>query len=330
MLNRFTTPCGQPRRADQFANRRNRRATYSTRRAMTLVELLVVIAIIGALVAMLLPAVQAAREAARRSTCTNNLKQIGLAVLNFEQAKGHLPPGGIWEEGVRRGGSVYVQLLPMLEQPALYQAFDFKGTNVDDTTLPGSNKRADSTPLSILTCPSDDRETYYDGRASHNYAASRGPTALWSNPSCMCDYPWEDSARAPIDDKQNFAGPFTRVGTEVELQAITDGVSQTIFFGEVRPDCSEHSRNGWVASNNGNGYCTTMIPINYDTCDDEALDPCRRSCNWTTEVGFKSAHGGGAYFSFGDGSVRFIQEDIDHATYQLLGAKDDGEVAKVP
>jgi prepilin-type processing-associated H-X9-DG protein len=297
---------------------------------MTLVELLVVIAIISALVALLLPAVQAAREASRRSTCTNNLKQIGLAVLDFEQAKGHLPPGGVWEKDLRSGGSIYVQILPMLEQAALYQAFDLTGNNVDDTKLPGSDQRADATPLNVLICPSDDRETHYDGRASHNYAASRGPTALWSNATCMCDYPWEASARAPIDDARNFAGPFTRVGTEEQLQAITDGVSQTIFFGEVRPQCSEHSRNGWVASNNGNGYCTTVIPINYDTCDDEALDPCRRSCNWTTEVGFKSAHAGGAYFLFGDGSVRFIQEGIDHATYQLLGAKDDGEVAQLP
>jgi hypothetical protein len=114
------------------------------------------------------------------------------------------------------------------------------------------------------------------------------------------------------------------------LQAITDGLAKTIFFGEVRPQCSEHARNGWVASNNGNGYCTTVIPINYDSCDDNAADPCRRSFNWNTEVGFKSAHPGGAFFLLGDGSVQFFIEDIDHRMYQLLGAKDDGEVAELP
>jgi prepilin-type N-terminal cleavage/methylation domain-containing protein/prepilin-type processing-associated H-X9-DG protein len=300
------------------------------RRAMTLIELLVVIAIISSLIALLLPAVQMAREAARRSSCTNNLKQIGLAVLNFEQAKKHLPPGGIWEDGLRSGGSIYVHLLPMLEQPALYETFDLSATSVDDTKLAGSNKRVDSTWLEVLICPSDDREMRYDDRVAHNYAASRGPTEVWTNTNCICDYEWTDLVRAPIDDPKIFAGPFTRVGTPERLQAITDGLTKTVFFGEVRPQCSEHSRNGWVASNNGNGYCTTLIPINYDTCDDNAPDPCRRSCNWNTEVGFKSAHPSGAYFLFGDGSVHFITEDINHALYQLFGAKDDGEEAELP
>src|SRR5688500_20191952 len=115
------------------------------RPAMTLVELLVVIAIIGILITMLLPAIQAAREAARQSSCRNNLKQIGLAVLNYEQANNRLPPGGIWNEDVRYGGSVYVHLLPMLEEPALYEAFDFTKKNIDNTKLPGTGQRVDAT-----------------------------------------------------------------------------------------------------------------------------------------------------------------------------------------
>jgi hypothetical protein len=280
---------------------------------------------------LLLPAVQAAREAGRRSQCTNNLKQIGLAVLNFEQSKKLLPPGAIRESGGgRRGGSVFVHLLPMLEQSSLFQAFDFKSTNIDDTKIPGSNQRVDSVTIQGLICPSDEREPNYDGRVASNYAASRGPTEVWINASSVCNYPWVDLARAPIDDPELFAGPFTRVGTQERLQSITDGMSNTIFFGEVRPNCSEHARNGWVASNNGNGYCTTLIPINYDTCDDNSPDPCRRSNNWNTEVGFKSAHPGGAHFLLGDGSVHFMGEGIDHAAYQHLGAKDDGEAVQVP
>jgi prepilin-type N-terminal cleavage/methylation domain-containing protein len=294
------------------------------RNAFTLVELLVVIAIMGILVAMLLPAVQGAREAARKSQCQNNLKQIGLAVLNYEQAKKMLPPGGVWEQDGRKGGSIYVYLLPMLEEANLYQVFNLRSKNVDDTTLPGTKKKADATVIETLICPSDDRETHYSGRFAHNYAASRGPTEVWWNADSICDYPWADLARAPIDDRRNFAGPFTRVGTQERLKAITDGLSKTIFFGEVRPKCSEHARNGWVNSNNGNGYCTTLIPINYDTCNDASPDPCHRSNNWTTEVGFKSAHAGGALFLLGDGSVQFITEEIDHSTYQLLGAKNDG------
>jgi hypothetical protein len=85
-------------------------------------------------------------------------------------------------------------------------------------------------------------------------------------------------------------------------------------------------REGWAYTNNGNGYCTTIIPINYDTCKEQASDPCARPCNWNTEVGFKSAHSGGAFFLFGDGSVHFLQQTIDHQTYQYLGAKSDGNI----
>src|SRR5687767_15127339 len=122
----------------------------SRRQAMTLVELLVVMAIIGILVALLLPAIQAAREAARRSSCMNNLKQIGLAVLNFEQSKKLLPPGAVWDEGDRYGGSIFVHILPMLEEPALYQAFDFRSNRIDNTKLPGTNQRVDASVIEVL------------------------------------------------------------------------------------------------------------------------------------------------------------------------------------
>jgi prepilin-type processing-associated H-X9-DG protein len=135
--------------------------------------------------------------------------------------------------------------------------------------------------------------------------------------------------RAKCDDLQEYAGPFTRIGLACKAKEITDGVSNTIFVGEVRPACSEHARAGWAMTNNGNGYCTTLIPINYDTCDDEATDLCHRPFNWTTEVGFKSAHPGGAQFLFGDGSVHFLGEEIDHQGYQYLGAKGDGNSTPV-
>src|SRR4051812_6778373 len=146
------------------------------RNAMTLIELLVVIAIIGILVALLLPAIQAAREAARRSQCTNNMKQIGLAVVNFEQANKYLPPGGCWEPDIRTNGSVYLHLLPYLEEASVYQGIDLRSNNIDDTLLPNSTQRVDSVVIKPLICPSDDRQVEYDGRVAHNYAASNGPT----------------------------------------------------------------------------------------------------------------------------------------------------------
>ena len=245
--------------------------------------------------------------------------------MNYEQAKKLLPPGGTWQPGVRTAGSVFLHLLPLLEETPLYQSIDLRAPNIDDATLPGLAERIDSVLIVPLICPSDDRPLQYDGRVAHNYAASRGPTEVWYNPNCICNHEWTSLARAPVDDPRVFSGPFTRVGTPERLKAITDGLSKTIFFGEVRPGCSEHVRNGWLNSNDGNGYCTTLIPINYDTCNDEAPDPCHRSCNWNTEVGFKSVHSGGAHFLFGDGAVHFLQSSIDHPMYQRLGAKNDGE-----
>jgi hypothetical protein len=105
---------------------------------------------------------------------------------------------------------------------------------------------------------------------------------------------------------------------------ITDGLSKTIFVGEVRVGCSEHAQAGWAWTKNGNGYCSTLIPINYDTCDENAPDPCHRPKSWNTGVGFKSAHSGGAEFVFGDGAVHFLNESIDMQLYQYLGAKADG------
>jgi prepilin-type N-terminal cleavage/methylation domain-containing protein/prepilin-type processing-associated H-X9-DG protein len=295
-----------------------------TAHAFTLVELLVVIAIIGVLVALLLPAIQAARESARRSQCTNNLKQIGLAIHNYELSYKRLPAGAVWSSAPKvRKGSILFFLLPFIEETGLYNAVDVHSPDFDNavTTAQIGGKR-----VATFVCPSDELNGMYNQFAVHSYAASRGPTAVYDNPGCSCAHPYASFAMAPLDDATNYAGPFTRVGTTTKLGRVTDGLSKTIFFGEVRPGCSESVREGWAYTNNGNGYCTTIIPINYDTCNDQAPDNCARPCNWNTETGFKSSHPGGAHFLFGDGSVHLVQQTIDHQTYQYLGAKSDGNV----
>lgn len=305
--------------------------TRRRRRAFTLVELLVVVTIIGLLIALLLPAVQAARESARRAQCQNNLKQIVMAALQFEDAYKRLPPGAVWSDSGIERGSVHVYLLPYLERTSLYQAFDLKKNSIDGSTFPGTTQLIASTVISTLICPTDPHpKRYYETLASQNYAASRGPTAVFDNPACSCPNPWQSLAQAPFDDPKNFAGPFTRLGTQVRLAEISDGLANTIFFGEVRPRCSEHARNGWAMTNDGNGLCTTLIPINYDSCNENHDNPCHRPCNWSTELGFRSLHPNGALFGFGDGGVRFLPQNIDHLLYQNLGAKADGQAATAP
>ena len=306
----------------------------TVRRAFTLIELLIVIGIIAILFSVMLPAVQAAREAARKVSCKNNLKQIGLAINIFEVVHKEYPRGARWprhgpHKKRKKGGSLLVFLLPNLEQQALYDSFDFTQKSIDDQVFPGTNTLIGSTVLSTYLCPSDDHLGTLNGRALHNYAASRGPTEVWNNPRCPCSHKWQAISRAPIDDVKLFAGPFTRIGATAAVRKIQDGTSNTIFVGEVRPTCSVHARAGWAKTNNGNGYCTTLIPINHDTCNELAPDACNRPCNWNTEVGFKSSHPGGAQFLFGDGSVHFLDEGIDHQLYQNLGDKADRNVIKL-
>ena len=307
------------------------------RRGFTLVELLVVIAIIGILIALLLPAVQAAREAARRAQCSNNLKQIGLALHNYHDTNKTFPPGAFWYayQGSTAvslyRGSILVRLLPFLEQQPLYDRFDFKTETDNQTDADGELLGAKIVP--VYVCPSDTGDVIYGGRALHNYAASKGPTAHIDNSSYSCSewQSWNQYALAPYDDPDDFAGPFSRLSVSTSMRDCTDGLSNTLYFGEVRRKCSGHTQAGWSRSNNGNGLTSTQVPINYDSCDDTATsDGCRHPRNWNTELGFKSRHPGGAQFCFGDGSVHFLPETIDHWNYQYLGGKSEGETVQIP
>lgn len=303
----------------------------------TLVELLVVIAIIAMLVTLLLPAVQAAREAARRSSCLNNIRQVCLATLNYEVARGELPPGAIWrdEDGLHEQAGTLARILPFAEDASLHGLIDFNQQARSQQTPDGTFVSSFVVPM--YRCPSDgavEHRVLGNGQkmALFNYSASHGSAERINNPSCSCSLlnSWNKFAlkKRDFNNLKKYSGPFTRWTYTTKLRQITDGLSKTIFFGEVRPDCSAHARNGWLASNNGNGLVTTIIPINFDTCNlpDSDVDGCNKLCNWSGELGFKSAHPGGAHFVMGDGSARLLADDIDHQSYQYLGDKADGQV----
>ncbi len=310
----------------------------------TLVELLVVIAIIATLIGLLLPAVQSARESARRSLCSSNLRQIGLGVLGYTNAKKNVLPYGSFYSSNNpdgRRGSGLLLVLPWMEQGQLFDAVDLDNfaIAVDDMKIPGTNQLIRSVSIPVMICPSDDRPLVDTATqtAATNYSASSGPTGHYDSPNCSCPeamalnaYQIPKYPPSLYGKPEQHSGPFNRRGIPFKVATITDGLSKTIFFGEMRPKCSNHHNRGWLPSNSGQGLTSTLVPINTDTCNPGAANPCKRPCNWNYELGFRSSHPGGALFLLGDGSVHFFPEAIDHSLYQLLGAKADGQAVRMP
>jgi prepilin-type N-terminal cleavage/methylation domain-containing protein/prepilin-type processing-associated H-X9-DG protein len=332
-------------------------------RGFTLVELLVVIAIIGVLVGLLLPAVQAAREAARRMHCGNNLKQLGIALHNYHDAHKMLPPNInniITEERWR--ASHLVLLLPFIEGGTLYEQINFRSSLIPAEQII-AGKRLDEHKVPFFICPSDPEPSVSPAKAQTNYAGSIGSQIMESWSGCVmssivgdggstyddnndgedwfnnnshlpnCNASGPGNIRSDCPYPQQISGVFARSTWAARLKDVQDGTSKTIAMGEVRGWCSGFQwRFGW-ANSEGLWFATTA-PINFPTCPGEngvPNDPdfggsgCNNKENsWNTSMGFKSAHSGGAQFVFCDGSVHFLNEAIDHTTYQALGDRRDG------
>lgn len=339
-----------------------RMSVRSRRTAFTLIELLVVIAIIAILIALLLPAVQQAREAARRTQCKNNLKQFGLAMHNYESTFGMFPlntsniwnPGPSWNDGSK--GSHLVHLLPFLEQAPLYNAFNFNATGSpwncpDPASLTNCNFEARVINGTLVRnivipgflCPTEPSPKLDGHSMKSNYSISMGNQAMPSlNNSCTL-FPGNNFGTGAAGHGNTYAGQdisgvISRFNFGAAIAQITDGTSNTIAAGEVRPQCSDHQRNGWVHFNTMPS--ATTAPINYPiACVREGTivvggqslqwDTLPYGCNhwqnWQTSNGFKSRHTGGAQFALCDGSARFISENIDYLTYQKLGDRRDGQ-----
>ena len=268
----------------------------------TLIELLVVIAIIAILIALLLPAVQQAREAARRSTCKNNLKQIGLALHNYHDTHRIFPPGSVYSSSAAPGGTnrinAWVFILPFMEQASLYNQWDF-----DYDVYSSQNNEPLKTPVDAYFCPSRPRAGTHGGSSPEiaygDYALSVGTG------HCNSETP------------SNWKGLFSQ-NSSVRMRDIIDGTSNTIAGGEKRTEqyslTSPQYRWGYHAIRCMN------TEINQDVSG-SASD---------TNMNFGSEHEGGAQFIFSDGSVHFLSENIDFDLYKNLGDKADRKVIAFP
>ena len=311
------------------------------RRGFTLIELLVVIAIIGVLIALLLPAVQAAREAARRTQCTNNLKQIGLGLANYENSNLCYPPGAIGYGGPSnvdcshpRNHTMFAMILPYVEQRDLYNSINFSVPAADTSgvynlTVNGAamNLTAYNIRVNSYLCPSDVGMSSSNwpvvGYSPSSYSGVAGTVDLWH---------WWYGCPASPDPSVEPDGVFG-YDFSYKVSDIRDGLSNTMFVGEVSrfrqdpdPIFGFWTNAGWYGTSISTvsrltGMASTVPKPNASMLLNEPGGDTTYFQNWAAnptsnyqlmgQWGFRSLHPGGVNFVFGDGSVHFIKEGIE-------------------
>jgi prepilin-type N-terminal cleavage/methylation domain-containing protein len=286
------------------------------RGAFTLIELIMVVAIIAILIALLLPAVQSAREMARRGQCTNNLLQLGIALGNYASAHNVLPPGVVEQKGpilnLPRGyhHSWVIQILPFLDATNLYRRFDLR-----HGVYHASNTTAGSAVIATFLCPSNARGGRLDYAGCHH------------------------DVDAPID--ANNRGVLY-LNSRVGYDDITDGPAYTILLGEIEaggPTLGWPS--GTRATLRNTGHRINEPDYLVRTLGNVSFANAAQKSVQTDEMeqligdgllpigytgGFSSHHGQGANFLFCNGAVRFVRESINSSVYQYLGNRSDGEI----
>lgn len=302
-------------------------------RGFTLVELLVVIAIIGILVALLLPAVQAAREAARRSGCINNIRQEALAMHNYDSAKKTLPPGlheCCW-------GTWLVAILPYLEETALRAGYvNLGGPRGSLWYYDGPNADVVSKRITVATCPSDKISSpfvYGAAMTKHNYAVNYGNTGLQHTLyEIVPEGGWD---QVPVLNGVKYEGaPFESRKT-IQLKRITDGTSKTLLISEVIQG-ENYDIRGLTWWGDAAGFSTYLAPnssqpdvsvfASYCDVTENDLRPCVQQTKKNPEMfAARSRHPGGVNVAMCDGSVRFINDSIDLSVWRALSTSHGGE-----
>lgn len=340
--------------------------TAQVRRGFTLVELLVVIAIIGVLVALLLPAVQAAREAARRMSCSNNVKQISLAIHNFHDTRNKLPSGGRPPESSTIRCGVFVYLLPFLEQTTIYNQYDVSVSWGHANNVPLVANR-----LKVYECPSSPKgslDRNPDGTsasgpwvplvANGDYGASLGnDPGLVSVAAALSPPVKVVGSTSTTSTANNPTNGFMPKNASITFGDVTDGLSNTIAVFESGGRPYLYRRGVRVSDNlvtnhvNGGGWArpasdilfagsnaagTTIPGVNINRTNGLDVGNQAYSSTGYPSVGTEgssqpySFHPGGLTVGIGDGSVRFLSDTIDIGTIAALVTRNGGTAEPIP
>jgi prepilin-type N-terminal cleavage/methylation domain-containing protein len=307
-----------------------------SQKGFTLVELLIVIGIIAILIQLLLPAIQASREGARRTACQNNLRQVGVALTNYEQAQKHLPPGGnscCWKTWMP-------EIFPYTEDQSISERFVFDRAYTKEDRYNGAkNLPVTTKAFPLFLCPSDERNVWRYDIVKHNYAVNFGNTGISVDSTERQTYPYfvkefgtAKFAGAPFAELPQLKQGET--GRTVKLSEITDGISKTLFVSEVVAAHGNDVR-GLIWFGHSAGFMTYATPNSSEADTVPDASNCEAwnqnpPCGVATEARpnhnvSRSQHSGGVFAITGDAAVHFISDEIEVNIWRAMSTTQGGD-----